>query len=455
MTRKNLLIVDDEEEMRHMLSVLLRKEGYKPEVAKDGVEALEKIEKTLFDVVLCDIRMPRMDGLEFLGEIHKRHVESLVIMMSAYGTVDIAIEAMKRGAADYINKPIKPDEIVLTLRKNEERDRLKKENVLLRKAVKKEYQFDNIIAKSQNMQSIFDTIEKIAEYKSTVLVSGESGTGKELVARAIHYNSLRSEGPFIAVNCGAIPENLLESELFGHLKGSFTDAVRNKKGLFEEADGGSLFLDEVGELPKFLQVKLLRALQESEVRRVGDTKPVKVDVRVIAATAKELAKEVQEGTFRDDLYYRLNVLPIQLPPLRDRREDIPLLTQHFIQKYNQGLKLMVEGFSNETMNLMVDYAWPGNVRELENTVERAMVLVDGNWIDEEVLPDRIRYTKSVERIVLMDDEYSIKKSTRIMEEELIRKALRKTRGNRTHAAKLLEISHRTLLYKIEEYGVNL
>ena len=435
--------------------MLLRKEGYKPEVAKDGVEALEKIEKTLFDVVLCDIRMPRMDGLEFLGEIHKRHVESLVIMMSAYGTVDIAIEAMKRGAADYINKPIKPDEIVLTLRKNEERDRLKKENVLLRKAVKKEYQFDNIIAKSQNMQSIFDTIEKIAEYKSTVLVSGESGTGKELVARAIHYNSLRSEGPFIAVNCGAIPENLLESELFGHLKGSFTDAVRNKKGLFEEADGGSLFLDEVGELPKFLQVKLLRALQESEVRRVGDTKPVKVDVRVIAATAKELAKEVQEGTFRDDLYYRLNVLPIQLPPLRDRREDIPLLTQHFIQKYNQGLKLMVEGFSNETMNLMVDYAWPGNVRELENTVERAMVLVDGNWIDEEVLPDRIRYTKSVERIVLMDDEYSIKKSTRIMEEELIRKALRKTRGNRTHAAKLLEISHRTLLYKIEEYGVNL
>ena len=455
MTRKNLLIVDDEEEMRHMLSVLLRKEGYKPEVAKDGVEALEKIEKTLFDVVLCDIRMPRMDGLEFLGEIHKRHVESLVIMMSAYGTVDIAIEAMKRGAADYINKPIKPDEIVLTLRKNEERDRLKKENVLLRKAVKKEYQFDNIIAKSQNMQSIFDTIEKIAEYKSTVLVSGESGTGKELVARAIHYNSLRSEGPFIAVNCGAIPENLLESELFGHLKGAFTDAVRNKKGLFEEADGGSLFLDEVGELPKFLQVKLLRALQESEVRRVGDTRPVKVDVRVIAATAKELAKEVQEGNFRDDLYYRLNVLPIQLPPLRDRREDIPLLTQHFIQKYNQGLKLMVEGFSNETMNLMVDYAWPGNVRELENTVERAMVLVDGNWIDEEVLPDRIRYTKSVERIVLMDDEYSIKKSTRIMEEELIRKALRKTRGNRTHAAKLLEISHRTLLYKIEEYGVNL
>ena len=455
MTRKNLLIVDDEEEMRHMLSVLLRKEGYKPEVAQDGVEALEKIEKTLFDIVLCDIRMPRMDGLEFLGEINKRHVESIVIMMSAYGTVDIAIEAMKRGAADYINKPIKPDEIILTLRKNEERDRLKKENVLLRKAVKKEYQFDNIIAKSQNMQSIFDTIEKIAEYKSTVLVSGESGTGKELVARAIHYNSLRSEGPFIAVNCGAIPENLLESELFGHLKGSFTDAVRNKKGLFEEADGGSLFLDEVGELPKFLQVKLLRALQESEVRRVGDTKPVKVDVRVIAATAKELAKEVQEGTFRDDLYYRLNVLPIQLPPLRDRREDIPLLTQHFIQKYNQGLKLMVEGFSNETMNLMVDYAWPGNVRELENTVERAMVLVDGNWIDEEVLPDRIRYTKSVERIVLMDDEYSIKKSTRIMEEELIRKALRKTRGNRTHAAKLLEISHRTLLYKIEEYGVNL
>ncbi len=455
MTRKNLLIVDDEEEMRHMLSVLLRKEGYKPEVAQDGVEALEKIEKTLFDIILCDIKMPRMDGLKFLGEVKKRHVESIIIMMSAYGSVDTAIEAMKQGAADYINKPIKADEIILTLRKNEERDRLKKENVLLRKAVKKEYQFDNIIAKSQNMHSIFDTIEKIAEYKSTVLVSGESGTGKELVARAIHYNSLRSEGPFIAVNCGAIPENLLESELFGHLKGSFTDAVRNKKGLFEEADDGSLFLDEVGELPKFLQVKLLRALQESEVRRVGDTKSVKVDVRVIAATAKELAKEVQEGTFRDDLYYRLNVLPIQLPPLRDRREDIPLLTQHFVQKYNLSLKLMVEGFSNEAMNLMVDYAWPGNVRELENTIERAMVLVDGNWIDEESLPDRIRYTKSVERIVLKDDEYSIKKSTRIMEEELIRKALRKTRGNRTHAAKLLEISHRTLLYKIEEYGVNL
>jgi len=454
MTRKNLLIVDDEEEMRHMLSVLLRKQGYKPEVANDGVDALEKIEKTLFDIILCDIRMPRMDGLEFLTEAKKRHIESIFIMMSAYGTRDTLIEALKRGATDYIDKPFNNDLIIRTLEKNEERERLRKENLLLRKAVRKEYQFENIIAKSQNMQSIFDTIQKIAEYKSTVLVSGESGTGKELVARAIHYNSLRSEGPFIAVNCGAIPENLLESELFGHLKGSFTDAVRNKKGLFEEAHDGSLFLDEVGELPKFLQVKLLRALQENEIRRVGDTKSIKVDVRVIAATAKELVKEVQEGKFRDDLYYRLNVLPIQLPPLRDRREDIPLLTQHFVQKYNQSLKLIVEGFSNEAMNLMVDYAWPGNVRELENTVERAMVLVDGNWIDEDSLPDRVRYTKSVEKIVLKDDEYSIKKSTRIMEDELIRKALRKTRGNRTHAAKLLEISHRTLLYKIEEYGVN-
>jgi two-component system response regulator AtoC len=395
-----------------------------------------------------------MDGLVFLREIKKTGAETTVIMMSAYGTVDTAIEAMKLGAYDYISKPFKPDEIILTLRKSEEREQLRKENQLLRKEVGKEYSFENIVSKNEKMQKMFDVIKKVSQYKSTVLITGESGTGKELVARALHYNSDRSQSPFIAVNCGAIPENLLESELFGHAKGAFTDAIRTKKGLFEEADGGTLFLDEIGELPGQLQVKLLRVLQEGEIRRIGESKPIQIDVRIVAATVKDLSKEVNEGHFREDLFYRLNVLPIHIPPLRERKEDIPLLIQHFIGKYNKTMNKNVADVDHNALDTLMNYKWYGNVRELENTIERAIVLSEKNNIGLENLPIEIQNFKEEFQLeVLSEEEYSIKKASKSLEVNLIKKALRRTKGNHTHAARLLEISHRALLYKIKEYGI--
>lgn len=454
MIPKRILIVDDEENFRHMLSVILIKEGYEVETASNGEEGLQKALSSPFDQILCDIRMPRMDGLEFLKEIQKAGIEATIIVMSAYGTVDIAIEAMKLGAYDYISKPFKPDEIILTLRKAEEREQLRKENQLLRREIAKEYSFENIFSKNESMQKIFDVIKKVAIYKSTVLISGESGTGKELVARALHYNSDRSQKPFIPVNCGAIPENLLESELFGHVKGAFTDAIRTKKGLFEEADGGTLFLDEIGELPAQLQVKLLRVLQEGEIRRIGESKSIQVDVRIVAATVKDLQKEVNEGRFREDLFYRLNVLPIHIPPLRDRKEDIPLLIQHFIGKHNQAMNKNVADIDHRALEILMNYKWYGNVRELENTIERAIVLADKNNIELENLPIEIQNFKEEFQVEpLPDEEYSIKKASKALEINLIKKALVKTKGNHTHAAKLLEISHRALLYKIKEYEI--
>ncbi len=454
MIPKRILIVDDEESFRHMLSVILIKEGYEVEVSSTGEEGLQKAAASPFDQILCDIRMPRMDGLEFLREIKKTGVEASIIMMSAYGTMDTAIEAMKLGAYDYISKPFKPDEIILTLRKAEEREQLRKENQLLRKEVGKEYSFENIVSKNEQMQKIFDVIKKVSQYKSTVLITGESGTGKELVARALHYNSARSPNPFIAVNCGAIPENLLESELFGHAKGAFTDAIRTKKGLFEEADGGTLFLDEIGDLPGQLQVKLLRVLQDGEIRRIGESKPIQIDVRIVAATVKDLSKEVNEGRFREDLFYRLNVLPIHIPPLRERKEDIPLLIQHFIEKYNQAMNKNVANIDHNALETLINYKWYGNVRELENTVERAIVLSEKNNIELENLPNEIQNFKDEFQVEPQpDEEYSIKKTSKTLEINLIKKALRKTKGNHTHAAKLLEISHRALLYKIKEYGI--
>ncbi len=454
MIPKRVLVVDDEENFRHMLSVILKKEGYDVEAASNGEEALQKITVSPYDQILCDIRMPKMDGLDFLNEAKKVGIDSTIIMMSAYGTVDIAIEAIKLGAYDYISKPFKPDEIILTLKKAEERERLRRENELLRKEVKKEYSFENIISKNKQMQKIFEVITKVAQYKSTILVTGESGTGKELVARALHYNSDRAQNPFVAVNCGAIPENLLESELFGHAKGAFTDAIRTKKGLFEEADEGTLFLDEIGELPPQLQVKLLRVLQEGEIRRVGESKSIQVDVRIVAATIKDLVKEVNEGRFRDDLFYRLNVLPIHIPPLRERKEDIPLLTAHFIKKYGEATNKPVVGIDSRALEALMNYKWYGNVRELENTIERAVVLADRENIEMENLPLEVQnFQEEIQLEPLAEEEYSIKKSSRFLEMNLIKKALKKTKGNHTHAAKLLEISHRALLYKIKEYGI--
>jgi two-component system response regulator AtoC len=361
---------------------------------------------------------------------------------------------MKLGAYDYISKPFKPDEVILTLKKAEERERLRRENELLRKEVQKEYSFKNIISKNEKMQGIFDVIKKVAPYKSTILITGESGTGKELIAKALHYSSDRSQSPFIPINCGAIPENLLESELFGHVKGAFTDAIRTKKGLFEEADGGTLFLDEIGELPTQLQVKLLRVLQDGEIRRVGESKSIQIDVRIISATVKDLVKEVNEGRFREDLFYRLNVLPIHIPPLRERKEDIPLLVNHFIDKYSQSMDKKMAGITPRALDTLINYKWYGNVRELENTIERAIVLTDKENIELENLPMEIQnFQDQIQLTPLADDEYSIKKGSKFLETNLIKKALKKTKGNHTHAARLLEISHRALLYKIKEYGI--
>ncbi len=452
---QDVLVVDDEENICHMMNTILKREGYNVALAASAKEAEEQLEQQPFDVMISDIRMPGVDGLELLDRLQKKQPQMVVVMMSAYGNVDTAIEAMKRGAYDYIAKPFKPDEIILVLRKAEERERLKRENLNLRSDLEKiRYGgLGKMVGHSERMKEIFKTIRKIAEYKTTVLIQGESGTGKELVAQAIHENSARADKAFTPVNCGAIPEHLLESELFGHVKGAFTDAIRDKKGLFAEADGGTIFLDEIGELPLNLQVKLLRALQEEEIRPVGSSRDQKVDVRVVAATVKDLAAEVKAGLFREDLFYRLNVLPMQIPPLRERQEDVPALVDHFINKNNHRLGLQIQGIEPEAMQMLMDYTWPGNVRELENTVEHAMVLAEKPAIQAEALPPKIQQSKDRIRLTLLSGELSIKKTTRIIEEELIRRALKRTGGNRTNAAKVLEISHRALLYKIKEYGI--
>jgi two-component system response regulator AtoC len=447
------LVVDDEENLRVVLRTLLRRHGYEVETASSGEEALGMVDSFGPDVVLTDVRMPKMGGLDLLSTLKAKGNEATVIVMSAYGNMDLALDAMKAGAYDYVQKPFKPDEVVLALRKAEERELLRRENRALKDEIRKEHRFEDILAKSARMQEIFRTITKIAEYKTTVLVTGESGVGKELVARAIHRRSTRRGGPFVAVNCGAIPENLLESELFGHKKGAFTDAVQDRRGLFEEATNGTLFLDEIGELPLGLQVKLLRVLEDEKIRRVGEARDMQVDVRIITATHRDLQAETKAGRFREDLFYRLNVLPIHCPPLRDRRDDIPLLIDHFVARNNTRLGTSIRGLDTETRRLLYEYAWPGNVRELENTIERAMVLSEGEQIVAADLPERIREARDPVQVQLASGELSVKKTTRIIEEILIRRALQKTKGNRTRAAEVLEISHRALLYKIKDYQI--
>ncbi|MBW2700247.1 MAG: sigma-54-dependent Fis family transcriptional regulator [Deltaproteobacteria bacterium] len=449
-----ILIVDDEESVRHQLASLLQLEGYEVETAVDGQDARDKLTKDAVDLVLCDVRMPGMGGMELLKAMGGLEAESAFIMMSAYGDIDMAREAVRAGASDYVNKPYKNDEVLLRISIVEQRQKLRRENKQLKQAIREQSTFEKIIGRAASMQAMFRTVEKIAEFKSTVLITGESGTGKELLARAIHMRSPRRNEAFVAINCGAIPENLLESELFGHVRGAFTDAVRNKEGLFAEADGGTLFLDEIGELPLNLQVKLLRVLQEEEIRRVGDNKSISVDVRILAATLKDLPEEVKRGTFREDLFYRLNVLLVKIPPLRDRPEDIPLLVEHFLSHCNAKLDTRVSGIEPAAMKMLVEYAWPGNVRELENLVERAVILCDGDRITTELLTDRVRQAPPPSLAQIPEGQLSIKKTVRALEEELIRRALGETGGNRTRAAKLLEISHRTLLYKLKDYSID-
>ena len=452
-TPKQILIIDDEENLRHMLSVMLTRQGYRTDTAADGLEGLRLVAEQVYDFILCDIRMPEMDGKAFLARALEGHVASPVIMMSAYGTVDTAVECLKMGAYDFISKPFKKDEIVMVLKKAEERERLREENSRLREAVAGRNAFCGIISRNSAMEEIFGQIRKVCDLKTTVLILGESGTGKELVARAIHDNGSRSNRPFVAVNCGAIPENLLESELFGHVRGAFTDAAGDKTGLFEQADGGTLFLDEIGEMPLALQVKLLRVLQEEEIRPVGAAASRKINVRVLSATSRDLDADVRSGRFREDLFFRLNVFFIQLPPLRERIDDIPLLAEHFMAKYSRAMQRPPARITPDAMRFLMAYAWPGNIRELENVIERGLILCEGDVISGRCLPGGLRGAARGQT-PLPDEDLSIKKAEDAMERELIRKALARTGGNRTQAAKILEISHRSLLYKLKEFGID-
>ena len=450
------MVVDDEEGLRHVLTLFLEENGYETRAVADGQAAIAELDKTGFDVVITDVRMPKVGGLELLEEVRSRTPDTTVIVMSAYGTQDTALEAVRRGAYDYISKPFKPDEMVLLLRKAEERELLRAENRRLRAELAERGgggDFSQLIGESAPMKAVRGKMLRISEYKTTVLVTGESGTGKELVARAVHSLSPRKDKPFVPLNCGAIPEALMESELFGHMKGSFTDAHSNRRGLAEEADGGTLFLDEVGELPLQLQVKLLRFLQEEEIRPVGSSKDLGVDVRVIAATARDLGEEVREGRFREDLFYRLNVIPLRLPPLRERDGDVPRLALYLLERLGKRIGKDVRGFSDEALSVLDNHPWPGNVRELENCIEQAMVLCEGDVIQVSDLPEKVRMP-SRPLPGVPEGDISLKQAVRHVEAEMIRRALDRTGGNRTRAAERLDISHRALLYKLKNYGIS-
>jgi two-component system response regulator AtoC len=453
---RSILIVDDDPAMRHLLSVILADHGWEARAVATGREALREIEARDTDLVLTDVRMPGMDGLALLREIQRLRGDLTVIVMSAYGAQDAALEAMKAGAYDYLSKPFRRDEVVLVIRKAEERERLARENRRLRTELAHEYAPGNMVGRSEAMQELLRQIRKVAPQKTTVLLAGESGTGKELVARALHEQSSRAAFPFVAVNCGAIPAELIESELFGHVKGAFTDASRTKKGLAEEADGGTLFLDEIGELPLALQPKLLRFLEDEEVRPLGDVRSRKVDVRVVAATARDLRRAVAAGQFREDLLYRLDVVAVRLPPLRERRDDVEALAAHFLGRYARlRPELPAMRLSDEARDALLAHRWPGNVRELEHALERAVVLADGPVIREEDLPDPVRAPAPVPASPADAGagDLSVKRATRALEERLIRAALERTGGNRTRAAELLDLSYRALLYKIKDYGI--
>ncbi|MBS3756914.1 MAG: sigma-54-dependent Fis family transcriptional regulator [Desulfobacterales bacterium] len=455
---RQILVVDDEANMRHMLSALLSDAGYGVDTAQDGAAALEKVNDRHYHYIFCDIKMPNMDGMEFL-ESAARHLSATnVIMMSAYGTIDTAIEAMKKGAYDYISKPFKSDEVLLALKKAEERETLKNENQELKSRlehIEQTNRFGSMIAESRSMQEVFRLAAKVAQYETTVLIVGQSGTGKELIARGIHFASKRADKPLIPVNCGSIPENLLESELFGYKKGAFTGADRDYGGLFAAASSGTMFLDEIGDLPLSLQVKLLRVLQDSEIRPVGASASKKVDVRIIAATSKDLADQVRQGAFREDLFYRLNVMPVHLPPLVERTDDIPLLCRFFIERYSTKFEKQIAGISSEAMSLLLEHSWPGNVRELENLIERAVVLAEDDVLGAELFSS-LHEAGGQCRQEGIDDivsGYSLKTGKQALEKVLIKKALAATGGNRTKAARLLEISHPSLLSKMKAYQI--
>ncbi len=448
--KERILIVDDEQEMRDLLAKVLEKNGYQVSTAGDGESALALLEREPVDVVILDVVMPGLSGMEALKAVKELNPLTVVLIMTAFGSIDQAVQAVKEGAYDYISKPFKIDEMLLTIEKVLEERRLRHEVRALRQEVRTRYHFDNIVGKSRVMQEVFSLIEQVAPSRSTVMVYGKSGTGKELVAKAIHYNSPRASKTFVAVNCAAIPAELLESELFGHEKGSFTGAIATKVGKFEVATGGSLFLDEISSMRLDLQAKILRALQEREIERVGGTRTIKIDVRVIAATNRDLKKAVEEGTFREDLYYRLNVVPITLPDLKDRQEDIPLLANHFVQKFAPESNPAIREISKEAMAVLLTHGWPGNVRELENVIERAVTLGKGPAIVPADLPNHLTGGSDP-----VDRALAKEATLEDLERDYIGLILRRTKGHQIRAASILGIDRRTLYRKIRRYKLKL
>jgi two-component system response regulator AtoC len=449
-----ILIIDDDAGLRKSLGFILTDAGYDVVQAEDGEAGLRAALEEPPDVILCDVRMPRLGGIEFLTAYRERGGTALVLVMTAYGSLDLAIEAMKQGAYDYIPKPFGADDVLLVVRKAEEREQLRREVGRLRQEVRADARFGELVVGSPAMRKALEIVQKVAPHDSPVLITGASGTGKELIARMLHRESRRADHEFVPVNCGGVPEQLLESEFFGFVKGAFTGADRDKPGLFEFADGGTLFLDEVGELPGSLQVKLLRALQEGEVRRIGSTETKRVDVRVISATNIDLEEAVEKGDFRKDLYYRLAVVPVHLPQLRARKEEIPQLAAHLLARHTRRLRVHVDGIAPEAMDVLLAYSWPGNIRELENVIERALVLTDDRVISVEDLPEAVRRPSPDGPVVTLDgDDLSVKRHGARLERHLIQLALDRTGGNKTQAAELLELSPRALRYKIQEYGL--
>ncbi len=441
--------------MLDFLSLLFTEEGYDASTASSVTMARERTAETSYDLVLCDILMPDGNGLDLLREIKERHPQTAVIMMTAYTSTKSAIEAMKLGAYNYLSKPFDVDELKLVVAQALEKTGLEAENVYLRRELEQKYQFSNIIGRSPKLREIFSLIERVAKTQSTVLVTGESGTGKELIARAIHFSSPRAENRFLSINCGALPEALLESELFGHEKGSFTGAVREKKGLFQEASGGTLFLDEIGEMELSMQVKLLRALQDKKVRRVGGNMELEIDVRIIAATNKDLQQRVKEKAFREDLFYRINVIPVHLPPLRQRREDIPLLVNHFLDKFSKELGLESKPISLEALKVLEDYHWPGNVRELENTIERALALSTSDNLTTKDLPAQILHgsQQPPEHLHLPDEGLDLEAYLDDIRRELMHQALSRAEGVQTQAAQILGMTFRSFRYYAKKLGL--
>ncbi len=454
---ETVLIVDDEKNYPLILSAVLEEEGYETLTANSGREALEILNRSDVDLIVTDMKMPEMDGITLLENVKKKDSDLPVIMMTAYGTIEKAVEAMQKGAYNYILKPFDNDSLVIYVNKAISMYRVVKENRLLRTAVETRYSFGNLIGKSKAMQNVFEIIKKVAPATATVLIEGENGTGKELVAKSIHFNSSRTANPFIAVNCSALSENLLESELFGHEKGAFTGATSMKKGRFELADRGTLFLDEIGELSANLQVKLLRVLQEKMFERVGGEKSVSVNIRILAATNKNLKEEVNKGKFREDLYYRLNVLHISLPPLRERQEDIRLLVEHFIRKYASERKtdIPVTGMDPAAERLLYQYHWPGNVRELENAIERAMILCPGNTITPSDLPENLAENRSgFLNIDGLPANANLNETLAMVEKTMIKRALEKANNIQAHAARMLGIGKSGLNQKIKKYNLD-